>query len=343
MGLTEEARQHLNELVLVVPHYGWGWQRTDPGAQPLSYEEAAGPPPFHARIASFFVSADEVRGASAVIEEKGHPVDGFHVCFSTRHSGNWDFSQRIGFYNVEIGPELLPGTGWPGVTGKPRLSGFAEIRDDTVHQTDLERCVDGFFTRIERGLVEMYNESSLQHELGYHLRVYFRDHKVQFERPVGFFGLEPGQTGKKEMDIAIFRPNGTDRHAVEVKYPRNGQYPEQMFAACQDIAFLESLVRNGFVSGLFVMAVDDRLFYEGPHDKAPYSHFRGGREIHGVVRKPTGARDAFVEIGGSYRVVWKTCGNLRYLSIPVLGADGIGLGLTSGWSGRSRRSASFGE
>ncbi len=37
-----------------------------------------------------------------------------------------------------------------------------------------------------------------------------------------------------------------------------------MFAACQDIAFLEELVDAGFDEGLFVMLVDDELFYKRP-------------------------------------------------------------------------------
>jgi hypothetical protein len=46
-----------------------------------------------------------------------------------------------------------------------------------------------------------------------------------------------------------------------LKFPRNGQYPEQMLNACKDVAFLEQLVERGFDGGLFVMAADDRLFY----------------------------------------------------------------------------------
>jgi hypothetical protein len=92
-------------------------------------EEMAGPPPFHARLAEFFEHDGELRGATAIIDEPGHRYDGFHVVFSTRHVGEFDFSARVGHYNIEVGPDVHPGA-WPHVAGRPALMGFAEIRDD---------------------------------------------------------------------------------------------------------------------------------------------------------------------------------------------------------------------
>lgn len=109
--------------------YGYGWCRTDPGAPPLSYEEATGPAPFHVRIASFFSHDGELRGAAAIIDEPGHSLHGFHTVFSTRHVGEFDFTERAGHYNIEIGPDIRPDV-WPSVIGIPALAGFAEIRDD---------------------------------------------------------------------------------------------------------------------------------------------------------------------------------------------------------------------
>lgn len=131
MGLTEECRRYLGQHVLVKPVYGYGWSRTDPGAQQLSYEEMAGPAPFHARLSTFFEHDGELRGAVAVIDEPGHCYHGFHIVFATRHVGEFDFSTRVGYYTIEIGPDIRTAS-WPHVGGSPALVGFAEIRDDNA-------------------------------------------------------------------------------------------------------------------------------------------------------------------------------------------------------------------
>ncbi len=71
----------------------------------------------------------------------------------------------------------------------------------------------------------------------------------QFERNVSYF--YPRQTSwlKRELDIALFRAGPIPLAALEFKYPRSGQYPEQMYKACIDIAFLEQLVSAGFSAG----------------------------------------------------------------------------------------------
>ena len=131
MGLTEECRRYVGRRVLIKPFYGYGWSRTDPDAPQLSYEELAGPPPFHARLSEFFEHDGELRGAIAIIDEPGHRYHGFHTVFATRHVGKFDFTVRVGYYTIEIGPDINS-TAWPHVAGSPALVGFAEIRDDNA-------------------------------------------------------------------------------------------------------------------------------------------------------------------------------------------------------------------
>lgn len=68
---------------------------------------------------------------------------------------------------------------------------------------------------VESGQVEVYNEFSLQHELGIFLRAQLPDYKVQFERNTKFFGISG--TIKHEIDIVVF--NDKESYAVELKYP----------------------------------------------------------------------------------------------------------------------------
>lgn len=140
---------------------------------------------------------------------------------------------------------------------------------------DFKTFTKSFFSDVAKGTVEIYNEFSLQHELGLYLRTAFGiTYKTQFERPVSFFGLHRSNFVKKEIDISMFAPNQPEKYAVELKYPRNGQHPEQMFKACQDICFLEQLHQNGFVKCCFVIVADDPLFYSQGEKTGIYKFFR---------------------------------------------------------------------
>lgn len=174
---------------------------------------------------------------------------------------------------------------------------------------DVSRDIDAFFRQVEAGTIEIYNEFSLQHELGLFLRsaAGAGQYQVQFERPVGFFALGASGFVKKEIDISIVAPDKSQRIAMELKFPRSGQHPEQMFKFCQDICFVEQIVAAGFTAGFFVVAVDDPLFYSGL-SVGIYAHFRGGLPLHGVIQKPTGKRDETVNICGAYTVEWRPAG-----------------------------------
>jgi hypothetical protein len=179
-------------------------------------------------------------------------------------------------------------------------------------------AIDDFFACAARGEVEIYNEFSLQHELGLHLRSMLPgDLKVQFERPVEYFGVSRAATVKREIDITVFSPDRTVKAALELKCPRNGQYPEQMFSTCVDLAFLEDLVRAGFDFGLFVICTVDALFYSGAANGPLYAAFRAGSELTGAICKPTGARDRSVELDGVYCIEWRPAGAVRYAVVVV--------------------------
>ena len=179
-------------------------------------------------------------------------------------------------------------------------------------------AASSFVSAVAGGKVEVYNEFSLQHELGIFLRRNHPELKVQFERNVGFFFPDRTKFTKREIDISAF--SGIDRKlafAIELKYPRNGQHPEQMFSFCKDIAFAEELVAAGFPRCAFIVFAEDRLFYRGPVDGI-YGFFRGGKPIHGRIRKPTGKKDDEVSIQGHHTVEWKPIsGALKYAVVQI--------------------------
>src|SRR5262245_19978754 len=182
----------------------------------------------------------------------------------------------------------------------------------------LSELIVPFVGAVSSGHTEVYNEFSLQHELGMHLRLRMPGYKVQFERNISSFFPSKPQCTKKEIDISIFSADKRElRYAIEVKYPRNGQYPEQMFSFCKDIAFAEELNAAGFLRTGLLILVDDPNFYRGSPD-AIYGYFRGVRTLNGRVQKPTGAKDAEVTLCGKHYVRWKpVSGAVRYTLIEI--------------------------
>ncbi len=178
-----------------------------------------------------------------------------------------------------------------------------------------------FVAEVAKGNIEIYNEFSLQHEFGLFLRKTFANAKVQFERPVGyFFPNNSGQFVKKEIDISVF--SGTQvkdlGFVFELKYPQNGQHPEQMFKFCQDLRFVEQLVQSGFRAGATLIFADDRLFYEGNVSGPIYGLFRAQAPIEGTIQKPTGAKNEAVNLSGHYQANWKpVVGSLKYCLLEV--------------------------
>ena len=110
---------------------------------------------------------------------------------------------------------------------------------------DMKDLIPIFFDSIKSNNIEIYNEFSLQHELGIFLRNKISDFKIQFERNISFF-YPTVKTIKREIDICIYDEGKTEKYAIELKFPRNGQYPEQMYKFVRYIKFMEELKNLGF-------------------------------------------------------------------------------------------------
>ena len=167
------------------------------------------------------------------------------------------------------------------------------------------------------GSDSIYNEFSLQHELGIYLRKKMPGYKVQFERNATYFGVN--DTVKHEIDIAVFREEDKgERYAIELKYPKNGQYPEEMYQFIKDIRFMEQVKKSGFTAAYCITLVDDPNFYSVPKRGAKdgiYQYFRTGKEIpqKKTIKKPTGDRNGEIILDGEYNIEWlKLVGDYRY-------------------------------
>jgi len=185
-----------------------------------------------------------------------------------------------------------------------------------------------FLEDIKSGKIEIYNEVSLQLELGIFLRENYKKYKVQFERNVSFFGFDKKRLIKKEIDISLFsfdasKNTVTLEIAIELKYPTNGRIPETMYDICRDIAFLEQLVRHGFSTGYAIIFADNPNFYKG-NQSGIYGYFRCNenslpKNLTGEIKKPTGDKDESIKIMGNYLIEWKLLKHkLKYAIIEIM-------------------------
>lgn len=81
-----------------------------------------------------------------------------------------------------------------------------------------------------------------------------------------FFGLDKSKFAKREIDILIFSDEANPDIAIELKYPRNGQYPEQMFSLCKDVQFMEQCRQAAFGQTYVVIFSEDYPFYGGKQE-----------------------------------------------------------------------------
>lgn len=171
---------------------------------------------------------------------------------------------------------------------------------------DLKIIIKSFFEHLIIEEIEIYNEISFQLELAIYLRKNYPSFKILLERNTEYWNID--KNIKKEIDIVI-QSDDNSKIAIELKYPVNGQYPEQMYLFITDISFCEYLVNNGFDKCYCITLVNDRLFYSGKSSQNIYKYFRDSKVLHGIVYKPTGRNknDHFQTIHGRYQINWKPC------------------------------------
>jgi hypothetical protein len=166
----------------------------------------------------------------------------------------------------------------------------------------------------------VYNEISLQLELGLYLRQ--NGYTVRFERNIGEYVDDTSDFVKKEIDIVAYKGKNeleAEKIAIELKFPRNGQYPEQMFSFIKDIKFMEQVknaelkdvCKEGKFTETYVLTlVDNKNFYSSNRGKNEiYSYFRkNGVDIpKGEIEKPTGNKEECkkIELNNQYKSTWE--------------------------------------
>lgn len=190
---------------------------------------------------------------------------------------------------------------------------------------DLKKLIEKFLQDAFDKKIELYNEVSLQHELGIFLRNKIGEkYAVQFERNISFFGYDdkslPSKNNeqgwvKKEIDIVIF--NDKESFAIELKFPRKRAYPRRMFQFIKDIRFIEQLKEASkkersepkFKGGFTFVLVDDKNFCtdDNLEKSGIYGYFRNPqKEISRKIENPNkGETPEYIYIDGKFKIEWR--------------------------------------
>ena len=194
---------------------------------------------------------------------------------------------------------------------------------------NLKALIDDFWKSNVNNVANVtYNEFGLQFELGIFLRNHpciKNKYRVEFERNVSFFTAPTFDFVKKEIDIVIYDANKAEKYAIELKCPKNGQYPMQMYEFINDILFVQQLkIYGGFTDTCCLTVVDNHGFYQGsPVGRTPqatllYNVFRKtfSIDVSTVYSIPIGKYRGKREINllGNSKIQWLNVGksNVKY-------------------------------
>ena len=206
-----------------------------------------------------------------------------------------------------------------------------EVSDYFEDKERFEQMVEEFFLYLLKNELEIYNEFSFEHELGIFLRNKLRqecddgkEYKIEFERNAKkYFNINysyiDSKVLKKEIDISIYKSDHSKQYAIELKYPLNGQYPEQMFQCIKDVRFMQELVNQKKFQKTYCITLvwaqrRGKPFYKGNHEGNKgidiYKYFRGDhrKSLTGKIEKPTGKEKYSIDLGDKiYPFKWKDC------------------------------------
>ncbi len=150
----------------------------------------------------------------------------------------------------------------------------------------IEELINQFL--ISNNFKSIYNEISLQFELGYFLKEKLKNYKVEFERNINNFcsnkeTFDNTKFTKHEIDIVIYDEVKNESYAIELKYPRKKAYGKRMDSFLKDIDFIEELKFNLDFKGGFVLTFIDATeygFYKGNYQSdSNNAIFRSAGEI----------------------------------------------------------------
>jgi len=132
---------------------------------------------------------------------------------------------------------------------------------------------------INKILNKIYNEISLQHELGIFLRNELKSDERKYNKNNNYnyhilfeYNVKKmleNNHNKSEIDIVIVATDKEnieikEKYAIELKYPKNGAYPQELKMFEEDIEFMQEVKdskKAKFNGAYCLTVVDDKLYY----------------------------------------------------------------------------------
>jgi hypothetical protein len=172
--------------------------------------------------------------------------------------------------------------------------------------------LDDFFGLIKSGEIDIYNEASVQFELGWFLRLKYPTANISLERNVAYLGVDKSDFVKSEMDL-FFNQAGEDLSSVvELKAPLNQSQvrPITVFEWIKDVKFLEQVTELGIRCFSIFVTDHKGYFNNGRKTGRLLTDFRS-EKIQGSYHryhKLSESNDIIV-LDGSYTFDWKPLNN----------------------------------
>ena len=120
-SLDDSCEEFVGKTLHVTPVYGWGWSGNP--------EQPDAPKDFEMRLLRLWSDEKGRRGGVGEVEDPNHPCHGWAVVFSTRHVGLFNFTDKLGHYNITItAGDIIVKKGWPSPDGDHNsYIGFATV------------------------------------------------------------------------------------------------------------------------------------------------------------------------------------------------------------------------
>ena len=112
----------------------------------------------------------------------------------------------------------------------------------------------------------IYNEFSLQHELGSYLREILKDYNYKIKFEANLKKDYDVHSCKSECDLLILNQDGNPEYAIELKYLTDDcAVPRRMFQCIEDMIFMNDTVKQNksFIKTYCVVITENSRFYEG--------------------------------------------------------------------------------
>lgn len=169
----------------------------------------------------------------------------------------------------------------------------------------------------------LYNEASVQFELGWYLREKFPDSKIQLERNVNYIFNDYVGLVKREIDILISKLPNSNHIVIEIKASIGQGHvrPVTVFEWIKDIRFLEQLSKKG-IPGFSIFITDNFGFQEAKREtKDLLKNFRS-KNIEGsyIKHERTANKNESITLEGKYLIEWEKLNNDLYYFIVEIPA-----------------------